>query len=309
MSITIDFTACAVNLSVDTFIDFYELLHVQPSAPTPVIKASYRAMMQKLNHHPDRGGDVAFAQLLNQAAETLCNPQTRLHYDALRQQHETGTVSPPAGSSKADKEKKGSWGTPGGTPSGSSEEPAPDDQPSNRQSDDYENHRTGNMPVSVGAHCPFCLATFAVIRTSLNHRNGYAANAMNSDNIAYHNPNRCPTCNGARTPIEHVPRANNEQLRRMHRQLHDSDARLWIKWPLQAPALLMLVDFSPTGCALIHSAAMDTGQIVMMDTELFNAICMVRHCNLDSVNSYRIGLEFLTLDMQATPGALLDASA
>ena len=91
---------------MDTFTDFYELLHVQPSAPEPVIKASYRAMMQKLNHHPDRGGDVAFAQLLNKATQTLCNPQTRAQYDALRQQHLAGIASPSTGSTSSDGEKR-----------------------------------------------------------------------------------------------------------------------------------------------------------------------------------------------------------
>jgi len=40
---------------MDTFTDYYALLHVQADAPMPVIKASYRAMMQKLGHHPDKG--------------------------------------------------------------------------------------------------------------------------------------------------------------------------------------------------------------------------------------------------------------
>ena len=95
----------------------------------------------------------------------------------------------------------------------------------------------------------------------------------------------------------------------MHRHLHDSEARLWAQWPSKAPVIAKLADFSPTGCALIHTVAMVTGRVVMIDTELFNAICKVRHCRQDEHKAYRIGLEFLTLDMQAPPGALLDASA
>ena len=61
--------------------DFYRLLHVQPDAPAAVVKASYRAMMQKMQHHPDLGGDEATAQLLNEAVATLCDPTKRAIYD------------------------------------------------------------------------------------------------------------------------------------------------------------------------------------------------------------------------------------
>ena len=309
MCSTIDSTASAVNLSVDTFIDFYELLHVQPSAPMPVIKASYRAMMQKLNHHPDRGGDAAFAQLLNKAAQTLCNQETRLQYDALRQQHLAASSSPPAGSTPSDETSKASWGQAGGTPSGTGNEHSPDEQPANRQSDEHKGDASNGMPVVAGTHCLFCLAKSAVTRNLLNRGTGYPVNSLRPDHAGYINPDRCPTCNGARTPIEHVPKTSNEQLRRMHRQLHDSDARVWAQWPSPEPALAKLTDFSPTGCALIHSMAIVTGRVVMIDTELFNAICKIRHCRQAEEGTYRVGLEFLTLDMQAAPGALLDASA
>ena len=309
MSTAIDFSASAVNLPVDTFIDFYELLHVQPSAPEPVIKASYRAMMQKLNHHPDRGGDVGFAQLLNKAAQTLCNPETRLQYDVLRQQHQAGGAGPSAGRTQADEKTNPSWSQPGGTPSGTGDARSADENPSDRQSDKRENDTSNSMPVQAGAHCPFCMALFAVTRHAFNRSTGYPANSLRPHNASYSNPNRCPTCNGARTLIEQIPQASNEQLRRMHRQLHDSDARLWAQWPAREPALTKLTDFSPTGCALVHSEQIVTGRVVMIDTELFNAICKVRHCSQDRNIHCRIGLEFLTLDLQAAPGALLDASA
>jgi len=61
--------------------NFYRLLHVQHDAPTVVIKASYRAMMQKLRYHPDLGGDEGNAKLLNEAMATLENPTTRAAYD------------------------------------------------------------------------------------------------------------------------------------------------------------------------------------------------------------------------------------
>lgn len=61
--------------------NYYRLLHVQPEAPTPVIQASYRAMMQKCKMHPDLGGDHEIASLLNQAYQTLINASLRAEYD------------------------------------------------------------------------------------------------------------------------------------------------------------------------------------------------------------------------------------
>jgi len=59
--------------------NYYQLLHVQPDAPTAVIKASYRALIQRL--HPDHGGDSAYAAIVNQAYDTLTDPVKREKYD------------------------------------------------------------------------------------------------------------------------------------------------------------------------------------------------------------------------------------
>lgn len=63
--------------------NFYRILSVQPDAPTEVIKASYRALMRDLKKHPDLGGDVWSAQVLNEAYATLVDPAKRLAYDRL----------------------------------------------------------------------------------------------------------------------------------------------------------------------------------------------------------------------------------
>ena len=43
----------------------------KPGATPAVLKASYRALMQKLRVHPDLGGDAWNAQVLNEAYATL----------------------------------------------------------------------------------------------------------------------------------------------------------------------------------------------------------------------------------------------
>jgi hypothetical protein len=61
--------------------NYYRILHVQPDAPTEIIKSSYRTLMQKLRMHPDLGGDQWNATLINEAYETLMNPGKRAEYD------------------------------------------------------------------------------------------------------------------------------------------------------------------------------------------------------------------------------------
>lgn len=61
--------------------NYYRLLYVQHDAPTEIIRASYRTMMQKLKWHPDLGGEVETAILLNKANATLIDPQKRVEYD------------------------------------------------------------------------------------------------------------------------------------------------------------------------------------------------------------------------------------
>lgn len=95
----------------------------------------------------------------------------------------------------------------------------------------------------------------------------------------------------------------------MHRQHHETGAQLYLRWPCDAPSSSALSDFSPGGCALIYSDIINQGQVVMIETRLFNAICKVRHYKSMGRQGYFIGLEFITLDMLAGPGTLLSATA
>ena len=294
---------------MDTFVDFYELLHVQPSAPVAVIKASYRTMLQKLNHHPDRGGDVAFAQLLNQAAETLCKPDTRKLYDSLRLQYLAENQEGSAQPEVDDKATGFSWGEPGGSPGTPGDEkaqrghatdgrhaPGSHTPHSDRQ---YDVHREEPIATRTSlpakAHCLFCLTPSPV--------------SSQTPATGYNRSSRCSGCNGASTPIEQLPRANNDELRQMHRQHHASRAKLWSEWPARGTQQSMLADFSPVGCALTNSSELANEQVVMIETPLFNAICEVRYCHRVDNKTYTIGLSFLTLDIQAEPGSLLEATA
>ena len=51
--------------------NYYDVLHVVRGAPTEIIRSSYRTLMQKLKCHPDLGGDVATAAIINEAYAVL----------------------------------------------------------------------------------------------------------------------------------------------------------------------------------------------------------------------------------------------
>jgi len=60
-------------------MDHYQTLGVGRDADTPTIKKAYRKLASK--HHPDKGGDEARFKEIQQAYETLSDPQKRAEYD------------------------------------------------------------------------------------------------------------------------------------------------------------------------------------------------------------------------------------
>lgn len=63
--------------------NYYRILFVQPDAPMEIVQASYRTLMQKLKAHPDLGGSTWNATVINEAYETLIDPEQRVRYDAI----------------------------------------------------------------------------------------------------------------------------------------------------------------------------------------------------------------------------------
>ena len=60
-------------------MDHYQTLGVSRDADGPTIKKAYRKLAMK--HHPDKGGDEAKFKEIQQAYDTLSDPQKRAQYD------------------------------------------------------------------------------------------------------------------------------------------------------------------------------------------------------------------------------------
>lgn len=67
-------------------MNYYELLSVSNTASPDEIKRAYRKLASQ--HHPDKGGDTAKFQQVEEAYRTLSDPQKRAEYDNPRQQHQ-----------------------------------------------------------------------------------------------------------------------------------------------------------------------------------------------------------------------------
>lgn len=64
--------------------DYYATLGVQRTATPDEVKRAYRKLASQ--HHPDKGGDTARFQEIEEAYRVLSDPQQRAHYDQPRPQ-------------------------------------------------------------------------------------------------------------------------------------------------------------------------------------------------------------------------------
>ena len=72
-----------IEITVKNKRNYYRILYVQPDAPTEVIRASYRTLMQKLKKHPDLGGEHWNASVINEAHKVLIDSAKRRVYDRV----------------------------------------------------------------------------------------------------------------------------------------------------------------------------------------------------------------------------------
>jgi DnaJ-like protein len=65
-------------------VDYYEILQVHPRASPEMVKKAYRTLMGEMGAHPDLGGDVERAKLINEAYRVLGDAELRQAYDRAR---------------------------------------------------------------------------------------------------------------------------------------------------------------------------------------------------------------------------------
>lgn len=323
---------------MDTTQNYYQLLHVLPDAPAPVIKASYRAMMQKLRHHPDLGGDPSLAQLLNLAADTLCDPDRRARYDSqLQESARLAAAKAQAAQSAADARRSSE--SAGGSPrrdsseqqrSNSARESANEsanDSSNSARNDSSEESVNGssgssssdsagkkgprpearrqqhsdNQPPQARASLParpHCLFCGATRANAPARRQPYGAGK------------HCLRCAAPSVPIEELPQSLSDELRRIYRHDMQETVTLWSHWPKDNAVTGALHDLSLAGCAVSCRQELAVNSMVLVETSLLTAICQVRYCKPGHDGSaWQIGLQFRTLDIRAQPGTVFSTVA
>jgi hypothetical protein len=271
---------------VDNQPNYYELLHLQPDAPAPVIKASYRAMMQKMRFHPDLGGDELLAQQLNKAVATLSKTDSRQEYDhwlAANSRKNTASGQKPAherSPSEAKREKS----------AGSSD--SANDPAGYEASHGVDLGDRSQLPRRK--QCPFC----------------HAAYSSKGIGVAgYREYNRCAQCKGAITLTENISMGAADDIRKIYRHTHHSQVWLHTGWPVKTAITAAMTDLSIAGCAIHCATALTLQSVIMLDTQMLNSICQVRYQKqFGPTELYSIGLEFITLDIVAGPGSVFTAT-
>lgn len=292
---------------MDKTHNYYQLLHVLPDAPAPVIKASYRAMMQKMRHHPDLGGDPSRAQWLNEAVDTLCNPARRAIYDRelqasisrLNCEAKTptdGTGEPPPHSRNDRGGTRDSSDMPGGRPGGYGNRHTEGPEESAKPEPDQD--KSSSVPQTVlptRPHCLFCKASFS---TTPRTRHYYLVD------------DECHQCQAPTADLEQLSASTTEELRRIYRHDHHALVRLWTHWPSDTHVEAQLLDLSLAGCAIESNTALNGSALVLLDTDALRAICQVRYCKpLEGSAMFSIGLSFKTLKTKARPGTMFSTVA
>lgn len=286
--------------------NYYQLLHVLPDAPAPVIKASYRAMMQKMRHHPDLGGDPSRAQLLNEAVDTLCNPARRAIYDEKlkasidrwardAESPTDSTEKPPPQARDNDSGTGGSSDMPGGRPSGYCKNTRRPDESKQPEPERKAASAVPQTSLPTRPHCLFCHASFSTTPRTQHY---------------YQPDDQCHQCRAPTAALEQLSASTNEELRRIYRHDHHASVRLWTHWPADAHLEARLQDLSLAGCAIESDMALDGNAMVLLDTEALRAICQVRYCKrMEGHATFNIGLAFKTLKIKARPGTMFSAVA
>jgi HSP20 family protein len=74
-------------------VNYYKILQVDPGADPLIIKNAYYTILNQLKCHPDKGGDLENAKLINEAYHILSSVELREEYDRFWQESEENKYS------------------------------------------------------------------------------------------------------------------------------------------------------------------------------------------------------------------------
>ena len=257
--------------------DYYELLHIHPDAPDAVIKASYRAMMQKLKMHPDLGGDVETAAKINEAYAALSNPQSRQVYDASRKIDSAGQTSEsePQAFRQDNGKDKGKDNTSGGKSA-----------PQEPQLDDRVMWIEGSGDASK--QCLFCKTPHPFLQNP-------PADAL------------CVTCD---CPL--APATRGDLLAGERRSLDRLKLERQVYFRINSTAEMQTAttaDLSLSGLLIESRIDLIANQLVQISSPFCQSLARVAHIRLSDSGVSQCGIEFRTLFFPNVAGSLISEKA
>lgn len=227
------------------------------------------------------------AQRLNEAVATLCNADRRRQYDAWLAEY-----SPNPSTDQSTPEESTAH-TAASEPSARDRQASATDK--TNANSNHQAHSSTATQLTGHSRCPFCHAAYSSRLTTA---------------IGYEQHNRCAQCKGAITPIEYLSLGAAEEIRKIYRHAHHSQAWLHTHWTSKNTLCATLTDFSIAGCAIQCAHPLPDHSVIMMDTHMLNTLCQVRYQKqFGPTRPYSIGLEFLTLDLFADPGSVFRTTA
>ena len=262
--------------------NYYRILHVQCDAPTAVIKASYRAIMQKLCAHPDLGGEQWNASLINEARNVLLNPERRAAYD-VQLGIAGAAINPRSDWVHAQSDVGG----------------RPYCEPNKSEKAAHTTRYTENLgselavdPASSKSHpaCPFCHNLVSQKSPVLQ---------------AYPTAYRCTYCDAPLNNIDTISHDKHNDLRKINRSELEQLVSVWDKWPRNSGYTASVHDWSTAGCCMQLHYAIKVNSVILLLSSAFDAIAIVRN----QFDNTFYGLEFLTLEVKMAPGSLFESAA
>ena len=288
--------------------NYYRVLHVQPDAPIEVIKASYRALMGPLRHHPDLGGDHETAALINEAYAVLTDAERRRTYDlqlaplrARWRAGATGTAgasgaSNASGTSQASGGTRGSARSSGPGTSGASGTSSASAAPGASRTAESAGTRTAGTDPGTGLDpsvwrlariCPMCAhALPAALRAE----------------------SRCTRCDSPLAPPP--PPGTGKELLGRRASVRRGRGHAAIVYPAwnAAPVAVRMRDLSMTGLSLYAQKPLRVRQAFRIVDPDFEAVAVVVSCR-PAGHLYSVHASLLTVAFGKSAGVFVSATA